>query len=206
MPVSLDISLGPQLSEDEAGAIFEQGKEAVVFALLQLARMPRLMAVDATSSPATSSPATPSGMVPPYEKPAKSRRRKKPGRQAGHPGVRRAAPERIDRREDHRLEACLDCGGRLSRGGSTRTRYVEDIPHIEPEVVEHTIHRDWCSRRRKTVEPKVPDALPGAALGHRVLVLSAWLHYALGNTLSQIVDVFNFHLPMKITPGGLIQM
>jgi hypothetical protein len=37
-------------------------------------------------------------------------------------------------------------------------------------------------------------------------VLSAWLHYALGNTLSQIVEVFNFHLQVKITPGGLVQM
>jgi transposase len=48
--------------------------------------------------------------------------------------------------------------------------------------------------------------LPGATLGHHVLVLSAWLHYSLGNTLSQIVEVFNFHLQMKITSGGLVQM
>ena len=41
---------------------------------------------------------------------------------------------------------------------------------------------------------------------NRVLVLSAWLHYALGNTLSQIVDVFNFHMQLKLTPGGLVQM
>jgi hypothetical protein len=32
------------------------------------------------------------------------------------------------------------------------------------------------------------------------------LHYALGNTLSQIVEVFNFHMQLKITPGGLVQM
>ena len=37
-------------------------------------------------------------------------------------------------------------------------------------------------------------------------MLSAWLHYGLGNTLSQIVEVFNFHLQMKITSGGLVQM
>jgi len=37
-------------------------------------------------------------------------------------------------------------------------------------------------------------------------VLSAWLHYGLGNTLSQIVAVFNHHLMLKVTPGGLIQM
>ena len=43
-------------------------------------------------------------------------------------------------------------------------------------------------------------------LGNRVLVLSAWLHYALGNTLSQIVEVLNFHLQLKISSGGLTQM
>jgi hypothetical protein len=52
----------------------------------------------------------------------------------------------------------------------------------------------------------VPDALPKSTLGNRVLVLSAWLHYALGNTLSQIIEVFNFHLQMKITSGGLVGM
>ena len=39
-----------------------------------------------------------------------------------------------------------------------------------------------------------------------MLVLSAWLHYGLGKTLSQIVEVFNFHLQMKLTSGGLVQL
>ncbi len=73
-------------------------------------------------------------------------------------------------------------------------------------VTEHTIHRDWCPRCAQHVEPAVPDALPKATLGNRVLVLSAWLHYGLGNTLSQIVEIFNHHLQIKLTGGGLIQM
>ncbi len=88
----------------------------------------------------------------------------------------------------------------------TRVRYTEDIPDVQPETTEHTIHRDWCPQCRKKVEPPVTAALPGCLLGNRVLALSAWLHYALGNTLSQIVEVFNFHLQFKITPGGLVQM
>jgi transposase len=52
----------------------------------------------------------------------------------------------------------------------------------------------------------VTDALPGATPGNRTLVLSAWLHYGSGNTLSQIVAVFNHHLTLEVTPGGLIQM
>ena len=38
------------------------------------------------------------------------------------------------------------------------------------------------------------------------MVLSAWLHYLLGTTLAQIIDVFNFHLQFKLSSGGLVQM
>ncbi|XOV72633.1 MAG: transposase [Verrucomicrobiota bacterium] len=73
-------------------------------------------------------------------------------------------------------------------------------------MTEHTIHRDWCPQCQKKVEPVVSSALPGSSLGNSVLVLSAWLHYALGNTLSQIIEVFNFHLQMKLSQGGLVAM
>ena len=87
-----------------------------------------------------------------------------------------------------------------------RTRYTEDIPSgIQPVVTEHTIHRDWCPKCKKQVEPRVPDALPGGQIGNRTLAMSAWLHYGLGNTLSQIIEVFNHHLHFKLTPGGLVQ-
>jgi len=193
------------LTEEQARTIYRQGSEAVVFALLELSKqLAEQRAAGAGQSHQT--PSTPSGMKPPYLKlPVKSRKRT-PGAKPGHPGVRRAAPEHIDHRQEHRAERCPDCGGRLQRCEETRTRYTEDIPDIQPEVTEHVIHRDWCPKCRKQVEPPVADALPGATLGNQVLSLSAWLHYALGNTLSQIVEVFNFHLQMKITPGGLVQM
>ncbi len=43
-------------------------------------------------------------------------------------------------------------------------------------------------------------------LGNRVLILTAWLHSALGNTLSQILEVIQFYLQLRLTPGGLIHM
>jgi len=201
----LDVLRHGGLTEEQAGAIFEQGREAVVFALLEMTKqLAEQKAAVAAESHQT--PATPSGMKPPYRKPNKSRgRKKKPGRQKGHPGSRRPKPERIDWQVEHRANHCPDCGSRLKRCAETRTRYSEDIPEIEPEVTEHTIHRDWCPKCKKKVEPTVTEALPGSTLGLRVLVLSAWLHYALGNTLSQIVEVFNFHLQMKVTDGGLAQ-
>jgi transposase len=201
--VAVAQALGPTLTAEQAEAIYAQGKEAVIFALLELAKQ----LADQQSRRAVPAPSTPSGMIPPYQKPAVSGRKKRPGRQAGHPGERRAAPERVDRRVEHRLERCPQCQGRLTRCDHTRTRYIEDMPDdLQPVVTEHTIHRDWCPRCHKSVEPKVAEALPGATLGNRVLVLSSWLHYGLGNTLSQIVEVFNHHLQIKLTPGGLVQM
>ena len=142
--------LSPQglarIDATQAKAIFSQGEEAVVFALLELAKQlseARFSSVN---------PATPSGMIPTDQKPPAKNRKKTPG------------------------------------------------------ATKHTINRDWCSHCNKKVEPPVTDALPGSRLGLRVLVLSAWLHFALRNTPGQIVEVFNFHLQMKITPGGLIKM
>jgi transposase len=197
------VPLGPALSEEQAREIFRQGEEAVVFALLSLAQQ---LAQLPTTPPPLVTPTTPSAMIPPFLKPKTDGRRKRPGRQAGHPGSRRPTPQ-PNRQADHRLEFCPDCHGPLTRTNQTRTRITEDIPEqITPVVTEHTIHRDWCPHCQKAVEPVVTDALPGATLGNRTLVLSAWLHYGLGNTLSQIVAVFNHHLTLKLTPGGLIQM
>ena len=193
------VILGPALTEQQAREIYRQGEEAVVFALLSLAQK--------MGEPPVVSPTTPSAMIPPYLKPKANGRRKRPGRKDGHPGSRRPTPEVINDHVDHRLSCCPDCHGPLTRTNQSRTRITEDIPEqITPVVTEHTIHRDWCPHCQKAVEPVVTNALPGATLGNRTLVLSAWLHYGLGNTLSQIVAVFNHHLTMKFTGGGLIQM
>jgi transposase len=195
---------GASLSEEQARELYQQGEEAVVFALLELTK--QLAEAQGKSDPSVT-PSTPSSMIPTYKKPPVKRRgKKRPGGKPGHPGSHRETPKRIDWEEEHRAKRCPDCNSRLKRCNETRKRHIEEIPENEPAVTEHTIHRDWCPKCKKKVEPPVPDALPGSQLGNRVLVLSAWLHYALGNTLSQIVEVFNFHLQMKLTEGGLVAM
>ena len=188
------------LTAGQAEVALPRDRAAAIFFLLQLST--------ALGSPASAGGAhTPPGAVPPYAKPSATPRRKKRGAVPGHPGTARPRPEHIDRHQSHQLPACPDCGGELTRTGRTRTRLVEDIPDdLRPEVTEHTIHRDWCPCRKKQVEPPVPDALPGCALGNRTVVLSAWLHYGLGVTTRQVVDVFNGRLRLPITDGGLTQM
>jgi transposase len=200
---TLQAMLGPGLTAEQAALIFQQGQEAVIFALLTLAQQ----LAEKQAVAVKPDPSAPSGQTPPYTKAAGKRRAKAKGAKPGHPGSRRPTPSRIDRREDHTLAACPKCRGPVRPCQSSRTRVIEDIPaDITPVVTEHTIHRYWCPQCRDTVEPVVPDALPGSTIGLRVVVLSAWLHYLLGTTLAQIVDVFNFHLQFQLTSGGLVQM
>jgi hypothetical protein len=201
---SLLALLGPQLTAEQATLIFQQGQDAVVFALLSLAKQ---LAETRSGAPNGTDPSAPSGQTPPYTKPTAKGRAKARGAKPGHPGQRRPAPTRIDRRQEHTLSACPQCHGPVRPCRGSRTRVIEDIPaDISPVVTEHTIHRSWCPHCKTTVEPTVPDALPGSTIGLRVVVLSAWLHYLLGTTLAQILDVFNFHLQFKLSSGGLIQM
>lgn len=154
-------------------------------------------------------PHTPSGAVPPYQKstPRTKQSPRQRGGQAGHPGRRRQTPLEPDRVRELRLDVCPDCGGELKRTGETRERFSEDIPaDLKPTITKDVIRRDWCPACRQRVEPKPPDVLPHATLGNRTLTLAALLHFLQGLTLSQIVETFNFHLRLKITAGGLVQM
>lgn len=177
------------------------GPEVLTLALM--AANARLAQLQSPASPA--SPATPSGMVPVYQKPATPRRRKRPGAKDGHAGSRRKTPPKIDRRVEHRLEVCPCCAGPLQRCKRKRTRVIEDIPQeITPVVTEHTVHRDYCPKCKKHVEPVVPDAMPNAALGHHVIALSSWFHYGLGVTIGQVREILGSHLHTEITAGGLL--
>jgi transposase len=189
-----------ELSEADALRLASLGPEAVTLALLAAnARIAR------QASGGTAGVSTPSGMVPVYEKPAVKGRRKKPGARAGHAGSRRKAPVKIDARVEHRLLACPCCGGELQRCERKRTRIIEDIPErITPVVTEHTLHRDYCKRCKRHVEPVVPDAMPNAALGHHVVALSSWFHYGLGLSIGQTRDILGSHLHADITAGGLL--
>jgi hypothetical protein len=196
----LGLLLRGELTEEQAAVMARLGPEVLTLALLAAnARFAQLQ-----SQPP--SPSTPSGMVAVYEKPAADkRRRRKPGAKEGHAGSRRKSPPRIDARVEHRLEVCPCCSGELQRCSRKRTRVIEDIPQeITPVVSEHTIHRDYCPRCRKHVEPVVADAMPNATLGHHVMALSSWFHYGLGVTIGQVRDILGSHLHTEITAGGLV--
>jgi transposase len=150
-------------------------------------------------------PATPSGQRPIYTKPPSPKRKGKPGAKPGHASARRPEPQRIDDRKEHRLEACPCCGGQLQRCDRKRTRTVEDIlEDLRTVVTEHTVHRDYCPACKKHVEPVVPDALPNAKIGNRAVALSAWLHYGVGISISQVRELLGGQFRTDLSAGGLV--
>ena len=198
--------LAGKATKRQADQLYAMGPEAV--ALLVLATTRRIADLQGRlNDSGPIDPATPSGQRPIYTKPPARKRKGKPGARPGHKGTRRSKPDRIDRHEEHRLECCPDCGSELQRCRRARTRTIEDIlDDIKTEVVEHTVHRDYCPHCRKHIEPMVPDALPNAAIGHRLVTMTAWLHYGLGVTIDQILDIVGYHLHTRLSAGGLVAM
>ncbi|MCK9460873.1 MAG: IS66 family transposase [Proteobacteria bacterium] len=151
-------------------------------------------------------PSTPSGMTPPFHKKNKKGKRKKPGRKKGHAGSHRAALE-PNRFESHPLVHCPDCGTDLrDKPKKTRTRTTHDLPpKSEPEVTAHGIEGAWCPKCKKYVEARVDAALPRSTLGLRVVLLAAWMHYALGTPAHAVVKYLKRAHGFPVTVGGLTQ-
>ncbi len=202
------IPLGPLLSEEQARAIYALGEDAVVFALLAQSKLLSEQQAEAAFT-SHQTPSTPFGHAASLrETPDACARQEKAGTQDGPPRQPARAAPNVSTGVKHTAPRCVPtAAGRWTAARRPARATPKTYPEgIRPEITEHTIHRDWCPRCKKKVEPVVAAALPGATLGNRVLVLSAWLHYVLGNTLSQIVEVFDFHLLFQVTPGGLLHM
>ena len=196
-PAFLAAFRGGTLTESQAEAFAHRDPLELKFLLLQLSAAIALVAMSA-------GPHAPSSAWPPGSKPAPKARPKKPGAKPGHEGHSRPKPQRIDRVVVHPLPPCPCCRGPLADGKAPRKRVIEDIPaNLKVEAVEHVIPRGYCKACDKQFEPKVPDALPNAAIGHRAVVLTAWLHFGLGTTTSQVVEVLGGHLQVPISAGGL---
>jgi len=189
------------MTRDEAQAILDKPRDEAIDIILAMAekadKYDRLCG--------NLSPTTPSGMTPPYLKPACGKRPKKPGRKNGHKGVSRTKPDKVNHFKEHTLNSCPFCRTSLGKSIKSYKRYTTDIPPVEPEVTEHTVHGYWCSHCNKIVFPKVTDALPNAMIGIRLVVFTAWLHYLIGVSVNNIVKMLTVYPNVKVTPGGLTQ-
>jgi len=189
------------MTRDEAIAILGKSQDQAVDIILALAD--KAEKYDQICGDV--SPTTPSGMTPPYLKPTHVKRKKRPGRKKGHQGISRKTPDKVHHYKEHTLDSCPDCQTPVKEPIQSYQRYTEDIPPVEPEVTQHTVHGYWCCKCKKIVYPKVIDALPNAMIGLRVVVFTAWLHYLVGVSVNNIVKMLSVFTSFNITAGGLSQ-
>jgi len=203
----IQAALAGELTDEQAEQL--AAVDDVLIKLVLLAAAKRIAELQAKLQGARRpDPNTPSGQQPIYTKPPvpKRKRKGKPGAREGHKGTHRPKPEQVDRTEEHHAQCCPNCGCQdLTESERQRTRTIEDIlDDLHTCVTEHTIHASWCPICKKYVEPVVPDALPRATIGHRLVVLTAWLHYAVGATIGQLGEILNYHLRTHLSAGGMI--
>src|SRR3989338_1024963 len=127
------------------------------------------------------------------------------GAPQGHKGYWRKIPERIDFIKKLHILACPCCGGKLSDVQEVRERIVEDLPTIpQPIVTKYLIERRYCAQCKKLVEADVPDALSGARLGLRVMLLIAFLKIRMALPEKKIVELLRNAHGFSVSPAEVV--
>ena len=143
-----------------------------------------------------------------------AKRRKRPGRKAGHAAAVRPMPSKIDVHQDVPLPvddagkpSCPDCRTQLSDVTHDQ-RIVEDF--IPAKVVTTCYHtsRGWCPSCRKHIESRAEEQppawdLPHAQLGLNALTTAAVMRVCYRLPLRQITLLFQQLPGLKISPGAI---
>ena len=131
----------------------------------------------------------------------KERSNRNPGAQIGHTGHFRRIPKITERVTLKAGEfTCPICSSPLVRKG-IRRRVIEDIPPIEPKVIQYRIERMYCRHCRKTFEPEVPDALPGARLSLRTMLITTYLKIGMRMSIENVSPTMKEMFGIAISEG-----
>jgi len=145
--------------------------------------------------------------VPDFVKEPVKHRHRRNGQKKGHKGYARKIPERIDVIKPLAIEKCPYCGNKLSDIQEIRTRYVEDIPEIVNTIItEYQIERRYCKHCKKMIEPEVPDALPNARFGLRLMLLVVFLKIGLALPVEKIKFLLKVQYNLTVSSGEVIKM
>lgn len=130
---------------------------------------------------------TPSAQVP-VKANTPERTKKKRGAKPGHPGKGRKIFDAAQADEVVELEAvprCPDCGGPLQDKGTTERMVVESRP-LKAQRFVYQLPKGYCSRCRRTVQPRPPGVLPKSLYGNQLIANAAVMHYLHGIPLGRV--------------------
>jgi transposase len=144
----------------------------------ELLRLQEKLAAAQKDSSTSSKPPS-SDIVKPPRAGAEGGERRSIGGQPGHPKHEREpfAAEQVTRFQEHVLDACPDCGGRLRRNGHL-ARVVQQVDIVRPPLTieQHTSPEYWCGRCQRAFQAPMPSVIEkGGLVGPHLTALIAYL-------------------------------
>jgi transposase len=135
---------------------------------------------------------------------------KRPGRAAGHRGMRRERPRHVDQIVEAPLTACPHCGGTV-HDRAPLTQYIEELPPVRPVVTRLTTWKGICPQCGEvhSTHPLQVSQAQGAAgvhLGPRAIAWAALLNKQFGIPLRKTCSILARGFGLKLSAGGLAQM
>jgi transposase len=146
----------------------------------RIADLERQLALRQQNSTTTSKPPSSDGLAGRQrERGRRTKSRRKPGGQPGHPGHSRSLvpTERANETIDLIPEACGHCQHRLHARdtvGDPRRHQVTELPTIEAHITEYRCHRLRCRGCGRTTQALLPDEIEGQ-FGPQLTALIAYL-------------------------------
>jgi transposase len=146
----------------------------------RLRRRVKELTASASASASSGSAAEAKAPPPPFVKPnVKPKRRKRPGRKAGHAAALRPRPDHVDVEQDVPLPtddagraSCPHCRCALC-DVKHHERLVEDVVPAKVVVTRYHTRSGYCAMCRRRVESRAPEQPPAADLPHAQLGLNA---------------------------------
>jgi transposase len=146
----------------------------------RIAELERQLALRQQNSTTTSKPPSSDGLAGRQrDRGRRTKSRRKPGGQPGHPGQTRplVPAARLNAIVDLVPDACRHCQRALHPGdtvGEPRRHQVTELPPIEAHITEYRCHRRQCPQCGKLTQAPLPEAMAGQ-FGPQLTALVAYL-------------------------------
>jgi transposase len=164
----------------------------------------KLAAAQKNSSTSSKPPSSDIVKPPPAGDPSSPR---SAGGQPGHPKHEREPfpPEQVTHFEEHVLDACPCCGGRLCRNAHF-ARIVQQIDIERPPLTieQHTSPEYWCDRCQRSFKAPLPSVIDkGGLVGPQLTALIAYMKGACHASFSTVRTFLRDVVGVTISRGEL---
>ena len=128
------------------------------------------------------------------------------GAQKGHKAYTRHIPERIDNIKELKENKCHLCGEQLpEKDQEIRQRYVTDMHFVAKiKTTQYNIHRKYCKKCKKIVEPEVPNVLPHARFGLNFMLFIMYLRIGMRLPVNKIQEFLQTVFGIHISQGEIV--